>query len=151
MSPEATPSDSMVFAAGISGNADPSAAVQAVLKQTTASLKGKPAHAAFLFVSSLYRTEWAPLLKKIRQELGSPVLLGCTGGGVLGPDKEMERMPAVSLAAAYLPRVKLHPFIVRPRTFPKSGKPAFGSRRPASTRKKNRPASCCRNRSAATR
>ena len=114
MSPEATPSDPIAFATGISENPNPVRATEEALGQATASLKGRPAHALFLFVSMLYRADWAPLLRRIRKELGSPLLLGCTAGGVLGKERELERTPAVSLAAAYLPRVRLHPFTVSP-------------------------------------
>ena len=114
MSPEATPTDPITFAAGISAHLDPTQACNEALAQVTASLKGQPAHAAFLFVSGLYRAEWTPLLRRIRKELGNPLLLGCTAGGVLAAGQELERTPAVSLGAARLPRVKLHPFSVSP-------------------------------------
>jgi len=104
----------MRFAAGISDQTDPQKAVEAALKQVVPQLQGQPAHAVFLFISILYRTDWKPLLRRIRRELGSPLLLGCTAGGVLAQTQELERVPAVSLAAAHLPGVKLHPFTVAP-------------------------------------
>jgi len=108
------PIDQMCFAAGISENKNPAAAAKAVAQQVLKQLDGRPCHAAFLFVSAVYETDWTPILQQIHQELGNPLLLGCTGGGVLGIDQELEFIPAMSLAAAHLPRVELHPFRISP-------------------------------------
>ncbi len=102
------------FAAAVSEHHDPVAAAKAVVQQVAPQLEGQPCHLAVLFVSSRYRTDWQPVLQHIRQALGNPLLIGCTGGGVLGGDQELEGVPAVSLAAASLPDVTLHPFIVTP-------------------------------------
>ncbi len=115
----------MLFAAGISDQTDPQKALEAAAAQALPSLQGQPAHAAFLFVSGLYRTEWGPLLRRLREELGSPLLLGCTAGGVLGKEKELERAPALSLALAHLPGVKLHPFSVTPQELAEQQEPGF--------------------------
>ena len=104
----------MRFAAALSEHPDPVAATKAVVQQVVAPLNGRPCHLAAVFVSSRYRTDWPPVLRHIRQALGNPLLIGCTGGGVLGGDQELEGVPAVSLAAASLPDVALHPFTVTP-------------------------------------
>ena len=106
--------DQMRFASAISENKNPAAAAKIVTQQVLKQLEGRPCGAAFLFVSALYETDWKPILQQIRQELGDPLLLGCTAGGVLGTDREFEFTPAMSLAAACLPRVELHPFRISP-------------------------------------
>ena len=115
----------MLFAVGISDQTDPTKALEAAAAQALPSLQGKPAHAAFLFVSGLYRTEWQPLLRRLRKELGSPLLFGCTAGGVLGAEKELEHAPALSLSLAHLPGVKLHPFTVTPQELAEQQEPGF--------------------------
>ena len=115
----------MLFAAGISDQTDPPKALETAVAQALPSLQGKPAHAVFLFVSGLYRTEWQPLLRRLRKELGAPLLLGCTAGGVLGAEKELERSPALSLSLAHLPGVKLHPFTVTPQELAEQQEPGF--------------------------
>ncbi len=102
----------MRFAAAITNLNEPQKAAQALLLETARQLGGLPCHAAFLFVSILYRAAWEPILRLIWEGLGQPLLLGCTAGGVLGGDQELESTPAMSLAAAHLPDVKLHPFTV---------------------------------------
>ena len=102
----------MIFAASLSHDADLVVATEAVVRQVTAQLAGRPCHLIVVFVSSLYRAAWGPFAARLQQALGNPVLIGCTAGGVLGDDRELESAPAVSLVAAHLPQVKLHPFTV---------------------------------------
>lgn len=104
----------MFFAAGITDKTDPAEAIHSVLAQVQETLQDRPIHAAFLFASAHYRMDWASQLRQIRRTLGSPVLIGCTGGGIVGSNMELEGVPAISLVAACLPRVKLHPFSVSP-------------------------------------
>ncbi|MBI3615373.1 MAG: FIST C-terminal domain-containing protein [Candidatus Omnitrophica bacterium] len=117
--------DSIRFASSITDEKNPAAAAESVLKAVAGQLGGAPAHAAFLFVSASYKTDWEPILRKIRQELGNPLLLGCTGGGILGGDQELEFTPALSLAAAHLPRVELYPFTVSPEDLEEPRGPGF--------------------------
>jgi len=119
------PTDQMRFASSIAEGQDPFSAAQKAIRQVLEQLEGRPCHAAFLFVSSLYGPKWEPIVKQIRQGLGNPLLLGCTGGGVLGVDEELEFTPALSLAAAYLPRVELHPFKVLPENLEEANGPGF--------------------------
>lgn len=104
----------MHFAAAISDQKEPMTAVKNLLRDVAAQRGNRRCHLAFLFVSGLYKTAWQPILRCIRQELGNPLLLGCTGGGILGVDKELEFTPAMSLITASLPRVTLHPFQIAP-------------------------------------
>jgi small ligand-binding sensory domain FIST len=104
----------MRFAAALSDKKDPAQAVEEAADRVLQDLDGQPAHLAILFVSSLYRTDWVGPLGALLRKLGSPVLLGCTGGGILAQGRELEWVPAVSLAAGFLPNAKIHPFRVSP-------------------------------------
>ena len=115
----------MLFASGISDRKTLSLATEALLKQILASLEGSACDLAVLFVSPLYDSPWEPMVQKIRQKLGNPLLIGCTGGGILGADKELEFMPALSLAAAHLPEVRLHPFKILPEDLNEEQDPSF--------------------------
>ena len=118
-------SDKMHFASAVSENKDLSAATEEVLRHISTQMTGHPCELAFLFVSFLYQTPWEPILSQIRQELGQPLLLGCTGGGVLGGTKELELTPAISLVAAHLPQVDLHSFSVRQEDLGEDHGPGF--------------------------
>ena len=115
----------MRFAAAISDERDPRKATEAVLQQVSSQLAGAPAQLAFLFVSVLYRTDWGPLLRPLRKGLGSPLMLGCTAGGVIGDNHELEGMPALSLVAGALPEVKLHPFRITQEELAQQQEPGF--------------------------
>ena len=115
----------MRFASSISEEKDPSLAAESALEAVAKQLGGTSCHAAFLFVSAIYQTDWEPILRKIRQELGNPLLLGCTGGGILGGSLELESTPALSLAAGVLPRVELHPFTILPEDLGETREPGY--------------------------
>ncbi len=115
----------MRFATGVSDQADAGQAVRDVVQQARKQLQGSRAHVAFLFASILYQADWKPLLSQIREELGSPLLLGCTGGGIIGSEQELEGSPALSLAAGVMPGVKLHPFAVSPEDLAEERDPGF--------------------------
>lgn len=115
----------MIFASAISDQKTLSTAAEAAVKQVLHQLDGAPCNLALLFVSPLYGSQWEAVVRKIRKELGNPLLIGCTGGGILGADKELEFMPALSLAAAHLPDVQLHPFKILPEDLSDEQDPSF--------------------------
>jgi small ligand-binding sensory domain FIST len=63
-----------------------------------------------VFVSNHFEDEMRPLTERVREATAVRTLLGCTGEGVLGPDHEYEREPALSLWLAHLPDVAVRPF-----------------------------------------
>ena len=117
--------EQMRFASGVSANADPGKALDALLGQLASQLQGADCHLAVLFVSALYRTNWEALLRRIRERLNHPMLIGCSAGGVLGADQELEATPAISMIAASLPRVRLHPFAIEPNELEESQGPGY--------------------------
>jgi small ligand-binding sensory domain FIST len=68
-----------------------------------------------VFISSAFMSEYSRLMPLLREQLSVPVLIGCSGGGVVGmnPDfqpQEVEGEAALSLTLAHLPGVTLTPF-----------------------------------------
>jgi small ligand-binding sensory domain FIST len=62
------------------------------------------------FASSEYASDYAELPAMVAELLGhQALLLGCSGGGIIGGGTEIEQEPAVSLTAASLPGVNIHP------------------------------------------
>ena len=70
---------------------------------------------AFVFFTAHHSAEAGVLLERLNAELGPEALVGCSGEGVIGPDREVERAPAVSVLFARLPGVHVHPFHVAGR------------------------------------
>ena len=77
------------------------------LQEATASIEQalaeKEAHLVFAFVSCLYGDDIALLPQTIAARLNHPVLVGCSGGGIIGSKHEVEQGPALTLLAAHLP------------------------------------------------
>ena len=69
---------------------------------------------AVVFASSHYQQNYEAIPQLVRQGLGNddaaPLILGCSGGGIIGNGQEVEQSPALSITAASLPDVTLTPF-----------------------------------------
>ena len=63
---------------------------------------------ALLFASADYAADYAELLAAAQKALGARCLIGCSGQGVIGRDREVEHEPAISVLAFSLPGVELH-------------------------------------------
>jgi small ligand-binding sensory domain FIST len=75
-----------------------------------AQLGAEQADLAFVFVSSDYRAAVIDLWPRLSQDLPARIVLGCSGGGVIGAGKEIEEEPAVSITVGVLPGVQISPF-----------------------------------------
>jgi small ligand-binding sensory domain FIST len=58
---------------------------------------------ALLFVSAELVPELPEIAHETWRQTGAPVLIGCSGIGVIGPSRELERMPAIALLQLALP------------------------------------------------
>jgi small ligand-binding sensory domain FIST len=63
-----------------------------------------------VFVSPHHAERFGEVASTVADQLKPRVLLGCTGEGIIGDDKEIERQPALAVWAARLPGVTLAPF-----------------------------------------
>ncbi len=104
----------MKFASGISDSVQVFEATRQACQQALDQLRGVPCHLACVFASPIYRTQWTEVLHAIHEQLKPAVLVGCSGSGVIGGEQELEWVPGLSVVAAYLPGVRLHPFAVSP-------------------------------------
>ena len=75
-----------------------------------ASMGDTAADLAVVFASSEYASDYADLPAMVAEMLGpQALLLGCTGGGIIGGGTEIEQEPAVSITVASLPGVNIKP------------------------------------------
>ena len=65
---------------------------------------------AFVFFTGHHLAEAEALLAKLSAGLEPGALIGCSGEGVIGPEREVERAPGIALLVAKLPGVNVHPF-----------------------------------------
>ncbi|MCC5653097.1 FIST C-terminal domain-containing protein [Nostoc sp. XA013] len=108
--------DQMQWANALSTRHSLEAAVTDVVERAVSSLTA-PADLGLVFISSAFASEYSRLLPLLTEKLSVPVLIGCSGGGVIGTTvsgetQELEAEPAISLTLAHLPGVKVQVFHV---------------------------------------
>ena len=100
----------MQWASAISQQTTLRAALSECVASVRASLGDNAADLAVVFASSEYASDYAGLPELALAMLGEQVMvLGCSGGGIIGGGAEVEQEPAVSLTVASLPGVNIHP------------------------------------------
>lgn len=107
---------SMQWASALSLQVSLEAAVKEVVDQARQQLQAPP-DLGFLFISSAFASEYSRLMPLVQSLLQVPVLVGCSGGGVIGMTdagdaQEVEGRAALSLTLAHLPGVKVQAFHV---------------------------------------
>jgi small ligand-binding sensory domain FIST len=107
-------SDQMQWANALSTRPSLEAAIADVVERATSSLTEKP-DLGIVFISSAFTSEFSRVLPLLAELLSIPVLIGCSGGGVVGKSQwgftqELEAEPALSLTLAHLPGVDIKPF-----------------------------------------
>ncbi|WP_088240779.1 FIST signal transduction protein [Calothrix rhizosoleniae] len=98
------------------------AAIADVVEKATSSLE-MPANLGLVFISSAFMSEYSRLLPLLAEKLSVPVLIGCSGGGIIGTTEdgkaqEFETEPSLSLTLAHLPGVNIQPFHVVEENLP---------------------------------
>ncbi|TVQ11274.1 MAG: hypothetical protein EA368_05860 [Leptolyngbya sp. DLM2.Bin27] len=104
----------MVWANAVSTRPSLEAAVSDVVAQLEGRLPAAP-DLGLVFISSSFTSEFARLLPLLQDLLPMAVVVGCSGGGIVGMDaqgqpQELEDTPALSLTVATLPGVSVQPF-----------------------------------------
>lgn len=92
----------------------------------------RPVDLALVFVQSSWRQQMDLIPGRLRSALQCKVMLGCTGGGVIGEATEVETRPALSVTVASLPDVEVSGFYLEddelpsPDASPEAWKAALG-------------------------
>ena len=119
---EAPIADRMKWANALSTRSSLEAAIAEVVERAQSSL-GVPANFGILFISAAFASEYSRLMPLLQERLTVPMLIGCSGGGIIGMDsdqeaQEIEMEPALSLSLAYLPEVNVHTFHITSEEMP---------------------------------
>lgn len=64
---------------------------------------GRAPDVLFVFASTRLRGDFADVPRRASERLGSPLICGCTGEGVLAAGRELERAPALAMLGLCLP------------------------------------------------
>jgi small ligand-binding sensory domain FIST len=105
---------SMRWASALSTAPSLPAALDEIGATLRSTLGGVRPDLALVFVSAHHQPAYARVPEIVADQLGATTLVGCSAGGVIGAGREVEDEPAVSVTAAVLPEVSIHPFHVVP-------------------------------------
>src|SRR3990172_8968041 len=94
-------------AAALVEGADPMEALDRAIESVHRDLGDAPPTLATLFAGFQYEPEFPALVHAAYERLGAPLLIGCSGEGVIGLRREVERQPALSLVVQSLPDAPL--------------------------------------------
>jgi len=115
----------MKFSAAISTESSVDRIVSDLCDHVRAELGAAKVDLAMLFVSPKFVGELVDLIEDIHLRLGARQIVGCTGGGIIGADREVEEGAAVALWAASMPGVTVQPFRITQQQVEESNGPAF--------------------------
>jgi len=93
-------------------------ALEDVASAAEQSLKGQKPDLCLVFISSRFLSGYETVIPFLQARLGPGVILGCSGGGVVGNGREVENQPALAMTLAVLPDVTLTPFRVADSSLP---------------------------------
>jgi small ligand-binding sensory domain FIST len=77
-------------------------------------LDGSAPDLVFLFASPHHREHFARVPAALAEAFPGALVFGCSGAGIVGEGRELERVPALSLTGAVLPAVEMSTFHVEP-------------------------------------
>jgi small ligand-binding sensory domain FIST len=100
----------MKWASAISEQVSTSAAVNAAAVDIKGILGDEAPDLLVAFASPHHSTQYDTLPALCAARFPKALLIGCSAGGVIGAGHEVEQRPALSLTAAVLPGVRIHPF-----------------------------------------
>lgn len=82
---------------------------QRALQKALAQIGDISADVVMLFASGAYTRHFPEMVRQVRSETGTSVLIGCSGQGIIGPAQELEDVPALALLTLSLPGAILRP------------------------------------------
>ena len=86
-------------------------------------LGGLKPHMVAAFVSPHYAPQYETLTALVAERFDNVLLVGCSGGGVIGAATEVENRPGLALTAAHLPNVLMTPFHIQYGALPDGDAP----------------------------
>ena len=95
---------------GLSTQEDGREAIRAALDSALAPLGAGTPDLVFLFVTPQHEDQQRAMLDAVSDRVEGATVIGCTAGGVIGAEREIEDLPAVAVWAATLPGVGIQPF-----------------------------------------
>jgi len=99
----------MKWASAISTQENIEQSVAEVCRSVREQLGDGDVHLSVVFVSPHFKDHYQRIPLLLQEHFTPGLLLGCSGGGIIGNGQEVEHKPAFSLTAARLPGVEIQP------------------------------------------
>jgi len=99
----------MKWASALCLTAQSENALAEALSSIKTQLGGARPDVVFLFISPHHKSHYDQIGAGVLQELDPRHMLGCSCGGVIGAGREAEQVAALSVTAAVMPNVDIHP------------------------------------------
>ena len=115
----------MRFASALTTKLDWAEAVEDLTRQIRSQLDAKTVDLVLMFAHPKFIPQISDLMEAMLHELGARHLVGCTGGGIIGVEREIEQRRAVSLLVGELPAVEVTPFHIVQHDLEESSGPGF--------------------------
>ncbi|MGH2543470.1 MAG: FIST N-terminal domain-containing protein, partial [Ardenticatenaceae bacterium] len=113
----------MKWSSAVSDNITLSKAVAECAARIRQELGDQTPDLVVTFVSAHHVQGYGTVPQLVRDHLGECVILGCSGGGVIGAGQEVERRPGFAITAAVLPEVAIAPFHIEDDQLPDGDAP----------------------------
>jgi len=108
----------MKWVSALSESSQLPVALDETIAQLRRQLAGHTPDLLLIFVSSEFRSAYESISTRLHEDLAPRIILGCSGGGVVGDNREVEHKPALSVTAALLPNVTITPFRISEGSLP---------------------------------
>ena len=99
----------MKWASALSTHEKIEACVEETTQKIQETLAGETPHLTVIFVSPNHKDHYREIPGLIRKQMEPGILIGCSGGGIIGDGQEVEQNPAFSMTTAHLPDVNIRP------------------------------------------
>ncbi len=99
----------MKWASSISTHESIERCIEETVKSVKHQLGGKEAHLSVVFVSPHHKSKFDLIPALLRENFSPGLILGCSGGGIIGGGYEIEHQTAFSLTTGHLPNVEITP------------------------------------------
>ena len=100
----------MKWASALSQETSLEQAIEECVSGVLSRMDGADPDLAVVFLSPHYAADYEIVSEHIGRKLGSAMVFGCSGGGIIGDGLEVEQHPAVSITGASLPGVEIVDF-----------------------------------------
>ena len=99
----------MKWASSISTSGSIETCIEETTQDICNKLGDKAIHLTLIFASPHFKKHYSLIPDMLRRKMEPGILLGCSGGGIIGGGQEVEQQAALSVTCAHLPGVDIRP------------------------------------------